>query len=633
MPAQSQAAGLRARDLVNYRRAACVFVLMLSVSPTILLYNENYDVHEKLWLEYTTWSNAEGLRDRSRGFIEYEERTYEHAEQDRYTLGAYLFDNWHGVYLTRTEVYSLEPPERTWSNNAGQLPASELALKSPRWSPQGDAKVWSDREREFTTYMLVARDAPEAEQSHHAHIALKGSGAVLRCTAEKGAPIDGQVSFFRSLVKFLPSFSSTGSLLESYTESDQFMHDAIPIECKTDSSQTDSAATDNGPASDAAPATAQAQVCDAWYCDALRVIAIDEYDPVTGIHYLISSVFPHTRATFPAYVIGIYFVFLFFSGVICYQLSRFLAGRQLGAAFARRRARHDRVPAAADIARGGMFIAPGYIEPQEAFELLKAMPLFSGEEFVDAVNDRPVPGGPGARQVYLSSRFVLVRDFAALTGNRFQAERVASLVETTCSEGRSLLILSDIDPKYWLRWRHSADPFSDELFYRREKLIVDLKAYQLPLPEGRDIPVLKSNYRRNWNRSSQDERLLLAGLHYEGVVNYKDLSSLISLYQRGLLDFRDFRFSFNDPHWRRFIAREVSHEEFRRMASRYENKLWLSFRGPILLALLVALGFVAYVAQDEMRIAFSLLATVGGTIATVGAFSAKLRDFRSYLGA
>lgn len=68
-------------------------------------------------------------------------------------------------------------------------------------------------------------------------------------------------------------------------------------------------------------------------------------------------------------------------------------------------------------------------------------------------------------------------------------------------------------------------------------------------------------------------------------------------------------------------------------AAGYENKVWLSFRGPIMLGLLVILGFIAYTAQDEMRIAFSILTTVSGTLVAVGALSQRIRDFRSYLGA
>ena len=51
-----------------------------------------------------------------------------------------------------------------------------------------------------------------------------------------------------------------------------------------------------------------------------------------------------------------------------------------------------------------------------------------------------------------------------------------------------------------------------------------------------------------------------------------------------------------------------------------------------MLGLLVTLGFIAYTAQDEMRVAFSILTTVSGTLVAVGALSQRIRDFRSYMG-
>jgi hypothetical protein len=278
-------------------------------------------------------------------------------------------------------------------------------------------------------------------------------------------------------------------------------------------------------------------------------------------------------------------------------------------------------------------IAPAHLDLERAYQLLERSTALSNEDFMDAAEVQRAGGQPSPGMVFVSENFVMVRDFAALIANRAEAERVVARVEAANKEGKKLLVISDIDPKYWLRWRHGSDPFPDGLFYRWEALLVDLPSFRLKIPAGEYVPRRKADYRRNWEHSSNDERLLLAGLHYEDVVNYRDLSGLISLYQRGLITFGDFQFRFDDPRWREFVARQMPKDEFKKLASRHENKLWLSFRGPILLALLVVIGFVAYVAQDEMRIAFSILATVGTTLATVGALSNRIRDFRSYLGA
>jgi hypothetical protein len=420
---------------------------------------------------------------------------------------------------------------------------------------------------------------------------------------EKRTRADDQVGWLKNLVKALPSFSNTGSLLESFTERARLMHD---VESHADESGLPKP---------------------------LRLIAIDEYDASTGMHYLISTVFPHTRSAYDFTVLGPYFIFLLLSGFICYKLSGFLADKQLGGQFAQRRPKLDRLASVEDIRAGCLLIVPAHIEMEQAVDILAASEALGGETLVDAGSERRSGGLPGPGQISTSNRFVVVHDFAELTGNRMEASRVADVIESARGDGKSLIVLSDIDPKYWMRWRHGDEEFPDTLFHRWEALLVDLQSFCLKSPRGQAFKRRKSQYRRNWQRSSRDEKLLLAGLHYEGVVNYMDLSGVISLYRRGLICFRDFQFCFDDPRWERFVSRQVSRDQFRHMAARYENKVWLSVRGPILLALLVTLGFVAYVAQDEMRIAFSILATVGGTIATVGAFSERLRDFRSYLGA
>jgi hypothetical protein len=49
----------------------------------------------------------------------------------------------------------------------------------------------------------------------------------------------------------------------------------------------------------------------------------------------------------------------------------------------------------------------------------------------------------------------------------------------------------------------------------------------------------------------------------------------------------------------------------------------------MLLILLVLVLFIAYVAQDQMKIAFSMLGTVGAGAATLTALGNKLRSLRS----
>ena len=69
--------------------------------------------------------------------------------------------------------------------------------------------------------------------------------------------------------------------------------------------------------------------------------------------------------------------------------------------------------------------------------------------------------------------------------------------------------------------------------------------------------------------------------------------------------------------------------QFRSLAQDYKNNLSRAFLGPILLILLVLVLFIAYVAQDQMKIAFSMLGTVGAGAATLTALGNKLRSLRS----
>ncbi len=592
MPRQHKLAGMRARDLVNYRRATCVFILMLSVSPTILLYNENFDVHEKLWVEFTNWSNSDRLRDRSKGYESYSQRTHQSGD-----LGDFLLENWQGVYLPRTEVFSLTLPEAGIDSLASPMAGLAPQPEVDRWPPLREKYGLPDNyDREFTLYMLVARDRASVLKNCHVHINLD-SEPHWQCA--RSPRVDEQVALLKSLVKALPSFSATGSLLESFTERSRIMH-AMGDEAGKDPTMQDQPA----------------------------LVAIDEYDRATGLHYLMSTVFPHTRSEYPQVILIPYFLFLLISGIYVYLLTGFLADRQLGGRFARRKSAIDREANHDEILAGGLMVVPAGMDLETAYQQLVDSEILKGQNFEVPQSN----GSVGLKHVAVSDDMIILKDFFSVIDNRSLAVQVVSFLEAQLSAGKRVIVLSDIDPKYWLRSQHVGDTLPAPLFHRWESLLMSLHSYCL-FPPGRVCAAPDpSCFRRIWERSSKDEKLLLAGLHYENVVNYRNLSAGISLYRRGVLTFRDFQYHFINAAFARFVERQLPRDEFRREAAGHENKVWLAFKGPIMLALLVMLGFIAYTAQDEMRIVFSVLTTVSGTLVAVGAFSERIRSFRSYLG-
>ena len=235
-----------------------------------------------------------------------------------------------------------------------------------------------------------------------------------------------------------------------------------------------------------------------------------------------------------------------------------------------------------------------------------------------------IPGG----------KLAMVTDFHEVISDLTLSGRVLDYLEEVRRDGGKVVLLSDIDPRYWLKRRHIAKEMEHEDRYRWEAIIIESPTFRLPQLHGpcANPNSAPSTLRRTWRLCSEDEKMVLAGMHYQGILNYRNSSTAISLYRRRLVGFENFQLFYVDPEWEKFVKMRVSREEFHERASRYENKLWLSFRGPILLALLVTVIFIAYVAQDEMKIAFSLLGTVGGTLATVGVFSERIKAFRAYLG-
>ena len=226
-----------------------------------------------------------------------------------------------------------------------------------------------------------------------------------------------------------------------------------------------------------------------------------------------------------------------------------------------------------------------------------------------------------------SGKIMIVKDFYSVIQNGAVSSEILALVRSRLLDGYSLIVLSDIDPNLWVK----GDQFTEEASELWEGVISSLSTFMLPISgEGRNLHdrryALRSRvYRRVWSRCSDDERMVLAGLCHEGIVNPRNELTLRSLYRRRLVYFENSHFEFGDLTWREYVEEKLSREDFRERARRYQNNVWISFRGPMILILLVLVMFIAYVAQDEMRLLFSLIASIGAGAGALSALGGRLK--------
>lgn len=594
-----------AASIRYYRLSTMLFVIFLAVMPTLLLQNENYDVHEKLWVEFVNWSNVDRLKARSQAYRKYADRVSPESRADTPEMPSgsdivseYVAANWSGVYLPRTEIRVANGAGLVFGCDEKSILPRPYGSGMPVW-PQ-PVVPWSGSDEmlpELMTYMLVVRDARFDFEGCHPHIELKGDTTL----GFRGDPdILLQVSFLKDLVKSVPILSSTGSLLESFSERENILHthDNRGARQRT-----------GGPG----------------------LVVMDDFDNLTGLHYLTSNAFPHTRSASSQFVLGPYLLFIVISGWIVFQLIGFLMRRQTGVKLAAKRLRLDRPVDAGHLAKSCVVVVPA------------TLTLADGFEKVSKILGRPLQPGRGYFAALTATdeedTLLVVKDLRSVLESRVKSLRMLDMLEDLRASGSQrpegvepvrVILISDIDPFYWLKHNGQGEDIPADELHRWEAQLRPLSIYAFNRDE--DDRIDPSRYRQLWEASSQDERMLMAGLHHEGIVNYRNRASTISLYRRGLLRFCDLHFYFGDEEWEGFVGQQVSRQTFRRTAARYENDLWVAVRGPLLVALLVAIFFIAYVAQDEMKMVFSLFGTIAGALATVGVLSDRFRDIRSYLG-
>ena len=593
------ASTLNSKDQVHeaykgYSTSLVLLVLLVAVLPTMHLHNENYDMHEKLWVEYYSWSNVDRLRTRARDNVLYLSRFDQMASDGPVDFSK---ESWRGVYLPRTDIYTVDSESEAVLNcDPEGLKESDIDILLPR-HPKLSKKV----------------SVTEIEQTIHAELRPVGSPLTDKCFIVPGfeekpevhPPDPGdaatQSKLVRRLLRLLPDINDLGSLLESFIERE--------AEIQTEDDESVSAERTR------------------------QLLHSSLGDPENQLRYEFHNFYPHTRSINPFIIIMTYLLMAGISGMVAISIHRFLQRNFLAREFDEGAGGIEKPLTADALKQGAIVIVPaGYRLKHAVANLWQIL------EGAGGAPESPEMGSWGSRYVTRFEKYdlLVVEDFRGVISHRTESTRVLADVESTLERGHKVVILSDIDVDHWLYHHSGADEMGLDELHRWESVIVAMEHYMLPgvslepMPCGRLAYRLpRPSFREAWQSSSEDEQMVLAGLRYEGIVNPRNSYTLKALYRRRLIDFRNGHFEFADDDWYEFVGGQIHRSEFRKKAQSYKNNLWLAFRGPLLLALLVLVFFIAYVAQDEMKIAFSLLGTVGAGAATLTALGGRLRDLRS----
>jgi hypothetical protein len=613
----------RRRELVQtyawYRFNAVLLILGVAVLPTMLLHNENYDVHEKLWLEFSNWSLVDRMEARSHAYRDYMSRLNPVTESPVSSDGKLSAEKglapalerrqWRGVYLPRTDVYRIEG-NASACTDAG-ISDLEPRILLPRYPVRTEGRSRLDYEVD-TQYIQVL--TPGSRQLPGCNMVYGKDGKLIVHRARSGEQ-DQQSRFISSLVGILPNVGDDGSLLESFISAD---------EPRTGTKNAANTVKEEG---------------DDPLAESRLLTAGTHVD--SEFAYSIYNFFPHTRPTNNWVMVITYFVLAVVSGIVISMLHGFLMRSFLS---------RDFEAALPDIARnftledfhdGGIVVCPAGLNAETAFNQFIGDMGISRDEYSDEGENVEL-WGAGDVALVEGRKLLIVKAFYAVIKDRRASARVMELIRRKRKEGYCTVILSDIDLDHWIYHRMHAADMPQQEFHRWEGLITSLPTFMLPRwrtasngsreMDKTSYQLSRRGYRRTWNHCSEDERMVLLGLHYEGVVNPRNEYTLRALYRRRLIEFRNGHFEYGDSGWYEFVGGQMHRSMFHSVAQRYKNDVWRAFRAPMLLLLLVLVLFIAYVAQDEMKIAFSLLGTVGGGAAALSTLGSRLRELRGLTG-
>ncbi|TXS96544.1 hypothetical protein FV139_03435 [Parahaliea maris] len=581
-----------------YRMQLCLLLLLVAVLPAIQLQNESYDVHERLWLDFHSWAVSDRLMVRSQAIRDYAGGL---RQAHNFDLEQQLFNtDSSGIYLPRTLlVRQHEGAEQTLMDSREKDRYGELV--------QAEDKIIRSAVS-TESLQVMANCHPHSDSNRGPH---------------EIAQLRNRIDNFwvGNAAKSSPAFSNVGAILSQFIDVDQHAHRYQP-----DLTGEDDDNNQEGCASGQA-----------------SLYFVDHLDERRGTHFLFDYYFPHTRAD-PLLIVSYYLVLILVAAALIQLLLGFIMRRTL---LCRELELEPPLLNEPTTGRGTSpraghpfagrdslwLMVPAHIDIVSAFESARGqlLPESAGVE----ANPGSLRGGKLLK--YETAKTLVLIDFFEIIRDRGTSASVAKRIKSEFGDDWRLVVFSYMHPAYWLKHRMGADDLPEAERSQWEQWLRQPSVYRYF--EGEMARPVSTNYRRAWEHSSMDERLVLGSIYYEGLIHYRNRNTLQSLVNRGLLQQQNHHLTFSNVfldeegryNWGQFLHDNLPLGEFKRQASGYQTSLWKAFRGPILLALLALLGFLTYVAQDELRTVLSLLAALGAATAALASVGERLRAFQNFM--
>jgi hypothetical protein len=651
-----------------YRRTATLFGVLAAVLPTLLLLNHNYDIHERLWVHFSNWSTVDHLKARYSGLQRDASKVHFSGSVQEYTL-----NSWRGVYLPRTEIFSLrkqEPVDGETSSLTAIRHTSDLLLNA------------GDRSEYYNGYLLAR--SSEGGYSRNDKIDIQSGIAPLEVELEfydSEKVLKDSFSLPRLIAKWSPNLSDMDDMIESFDEKVQKIQSKIinakntrdtcivisePAhlgECVSEKlsmwffpDQLQATATEFQPRQVSVKTIDRKGEVQDWELPLERGKQIDaiekspyysatyyqEIDDRGEIEYRFINWYPHTRSLNPFVDLLQSLMFTLFVALIFWFFNGWLIRRFFTDAFEvdlyAYPARELNSPT--PMKRGGIIVTPPGAQIGDAN--FSADCVASNEywgELIDLeTGDTKYPSQWVLKQSS-SSKLVIAGLRCQRMDDEVLSPGLLTLFKELAEQGTSIIFLCDMDIRYTLMEAHKTNRgvnsgpklLSSNTCITWTSFISNYKTFYLsyyPLAHANFVSELLWHA---WGKSSKDEQMALAGLFYEDRANPKNKHTLNSLYRRGLILASNYGFRLSRPEMANVIKDNFPLERYKEERKSYENATWLTWKKPIVVVLVLLMAFVLFVARDQISGVFSIFATVLTGLATIGLISDRIREFSSTL--
>jgi hypothetical protein len=630
------------KGLTVYRRAVTLFGIVTVILPTMLLLNHNYDIHERLWVHFTNWATVDRLKARHNAL-----KTDARGVHLQGSLTQTVLNQWTGVYLPRTEIFSLRD-EQALLNKTRTLTATRHT--NPSLLTAGERS-------EYYNAYLLARTA--ADRNSVDDLIAIDDGSIELSFFDKSGQARSSFSLPRMIARWSPNLSDIGDLIESYDE-----RSLDAPEDRTEDAPEDSAvkAQHTGTKLERKPRPIfisrvdQDGQLEPWKIDKGRSAAVArivntpylggtvyrEIDDRAQLEYRILNWYPHTRSLKPVVDLFALLGFVVIPGFIFWGFNCWLTGRFFSDAFEDdlltfpRNDRRYPSPATSS----GIIVVPPGTNPED---LNYCRDSRTGESVFGELSEvAPLPANPGPWRFEFSPQQNAVIAWLVcdvLNDSSLPRTVLDSLIQAR-HEHKVLVIVSDLDLRYALTETYRTQTvdenenkaLSDELFREWRAFLSDFDTYLLSVHPIHDRAQSRQHLWKAWEKCNLDERMALAGMFYEDRTNPKNHETLTSLYRRGLIQASNYGFRFCRPSMTKDIVRSsYPIKEFLEDRRRYENSTWLTWKKPIIVVMTLLMVFILFVARDQISGIFSLFATVLTGLATIGLISERIREFGAVL--